>query len=154
LLNAHLDARMENPEQRKYAPGFLDHVFAARADLLAAALTIWRRGRQSKPKPGKPLGSYEVWAQWCRDPLLALGLPDPVDRIAEIKAADPKRRALVAIFEQWWAAHGDLIIKAKDLADEVIKNIDDKATVRPDGSLQYSRQRVAGSLAAHVDTRV
>ena len=154
LLNAHLDARMENPEQRKYAPGFLDHVFAARADLLAAALTIWRRGRQSKPKPGKPLGSYEVWAQWCRDPLLALGLRDPVDRIAEIKAADPKRRALVAIFEQWWAAHGDLIIKAKDLADEVIKNIDDKATVRPDGSLQYSRQRVAGFLAAHVDTRV
>ena len=41
---------------------------------------------------------------------------DPVDRIAEIKAADPKRRALVATFEQWWLAHGDIILKAKDLA--------------------------------------
>ena len=94
LLNSHLDARMENPEQRKFAPGFLDHVFAERANLLAAALTIWRWGRQTQPKPGKPIGSYEVWAQWCRDPLLALGMRDPVDRLAEIKAADPKRREL------------------------------------------------------------
>jgi hypothetical protein len=36
----------------------------------------------------------------------------------------------------------------------VIKAIDDKATVRLDGALQYSRQRVAGFLAGHVDTRV
>jgi hypothetical protein len=99
LLNTHLDAQMENPEQRKFTPGFLDRIFAERANLLAAALTIWRWGRQNKPKSGKALGSYEVWAQWCRDPLLALGMRDPVDRIAEIKAADPKRRALIAIFD-------------------------------------------------------
>jgi hypothetical protein len=154
LLNTHLDARMENPEQRPFPPGFLDHVFAERANLLAAALTIWRWGRQTQPKPGKSLGSYEVWAQWCRDPLLALGMRDTVDRTDEIKAADPKRRELIGIFEQWWTRHGDIIIKAKDLADEVIKQIDDKATFRADGSLQYSRQWVASFLAAHVDTRV
>jgi hypothetical protein len=154
LLNTHLDAHMENPEQRKFAPRFLDRIFAERANLLTAALTIWRWGRQIKPKSGKPLGSYEVWAQWCRDPLLALGLRDTVDRTDEIKKADPKRRALVAIFDQWEAAHGNLIVKAKDLADEVIKSIDDKATVRADGSLQYSRQRVAGFLTGHINTRV
>src|SRR4029077_4462052 len=104
LLNVHIDARMENPEQRPFVPGFLERVFAERANLLAAALTIWRWGRQTQPKSGKPLGSYEVWAQWCRDPLLALGMRDPVDRIAEIKAADPKRRALIAVFDQWWTA--------------------------------------------------
>jgi putative DNA primase/helicase len=154
LLNTQMDARMENPEQREFVPGFLDHIFVERANLLAAALTIWRWGRHSKPKPGKALGSYEVWAQWCRDPLLALGMRDPVDRITEIKAADPKRRALVANFHQWWAAHGDLMVKAKDLAGEVIKAIDDKATVSTDGNLQYSRQRVAGFLAGHINTRV
>jgi hypothetical protein len=154
LLNTHLDAHLENPEQRKFPPGFLDRIFVERANLLAAALTIWRWGRQNKCEPGKPLGSYEVWAQWCRDPLLALGMRDPVDRIAEIKAADPKRRALVAIFDLWSAVHGDLIIKASDLGQEVIKAIDDKATVRADGGLQYSRQRVAGFLAGHVNTRV
>jgi hypothetical protein len=79
---------------------------------------------------------------------------DPVDRIAEIKAADPKRRVLAAIFDLWWATHGDIIIKANDLAVEVIKAIDDKSTVRADGSLQFSRQRVAGFLAGYVNTRV
>jgi len=154
LLNTHLDARMEAPEQRKFAPGFLDRVFAKRTTLLAAALTIWRWGRQARLEPGKPIGSYEVWAQWCRDPLLALGMRDPVDRIAEIKAADPKRRTLIGIFEQWSASHGDIILKASDLADEVIKQIDDKAVVRADGSLQYSRQRVASFLTGHANTRV
>src|SRR5262249_18147935 len=115
LLNAHLDARMEHPEQRPFQPGFLDRVFAERANLLAAALTIWRWGRQNGQKSGKSLGSYELWAQWCRDPLLALGMRDPVDRVAEIKAADPKRRAFIAIFDQWWASHEDLLLKAQDL---------------------------------------
>ena len=73
ILKTHLDARMEDPEQRKFTPGFLDSVLASRSSLLSNALTIWRWGRQTVLKPGKPLGSYEVWAQWCRDPLLMLG---------------------------------------------------------------------------------
>jgi hypothetical protein len=151
LLNTHLDAHMENPERRKFAPGFLDHVFAERANLLSAALTIWRWGRQTKLKSGgKSLGSYEVWTQWCRDPLLALGMRDPVERTDEIKAADPKRRVLVAIFDQWWAAHGDQLLKAQDLDHEVIKLIPN-ATTR-DGVI--SRQKVAGFLAMNVDARV
>ena len=154
LLNSHLDAKMEDPERRKFPPGFLDRVYAARPDLLAAALTIWRWGRQIQSKVGIPLGSYEVWAQWCRDPLLALGMRDPVDRIAEIKAADPRRRALVAIFEQWWVHHNNTIIRAKDIHQEVIKLIDDKATVKADGELQYSRQRVAQFLAVNEGTLV
>ena len=89
-LNAHLDARMEDPERRPFPPGFLDRVYAARGDLLSAALTIWRWGRQNQCQPGIPIGSYEVWAQWCRDPLVALGARDPMERIAEIKAADPE----------------------------------------------------------------
>jgi hypothetical protein len=149
LLNSHLDARMENPEQRPFPPGFLDRIFAERANLLAAALTIWRWGRQTRPKPGKPVGSFEVWAQWCRDPLLALGMRDPVDRLAEIKAADPKRRALIAIFEQWRTSHGDLLLKGQDLNHEVVSLIPGALT--RDGVI--SRQKVARFLAAHDGTR-
>ena len=101
--------------------------------------------------PGKPLGTYEVWAQWCRDPLLALGMRDPVDRIAEIKAADPKRRALIAIFEQWWTNHADELVKAQDLSHEVVGLIPGAITTR-DGTI--SRQKVARFLAAHDGTRV
>jgi hypothetical protein len=154
LLNTHLDAKMENPEQRKFAPGFLDLIFALRASLLSYALVIWRWGRHTEPKPGKALGSYETWAQWCRDPLLALGMPDPVERVDEIKAADPRRRELVAVFEIWWAIHGDMAITTSDLAPEVIQQIDAKATRKPDGSLQFSRQRVANFLSSHAGTRI
>jgi hypothetical protein len=149
ILVTDIDAGMADPEARPFAPGFLDRVFDARAELLAHALTIWRWGRQNEQRPGKPLGNYETWAQWCRDPLLALGCRDPVDRIAEIKAADPRRRALVAIFDAWWACHGDAAMKATDLAIEVLELIDQKARRNDDGSLKYNRQWVAGWLNRH-----
>jgi len=144
---------MENPEQRKFRPGFLDQVFANRNRLLSDALTIWRWGRQNKLQQGKPLGSYELWGEWCRDPLLALGCRDPVDRIDEIKAADPHRRALVEVFDTWRDKHGGSTIKAKDLDPAVIELIDPKASWKND-KLQFNRQRVARFLAAHTDTRV
>ena len=143
IVITDFDARMEDPELRNFAPGFLENIFAARAALLADALTIWRWGHQTKIKPGRPLGNYETWCKWCRDPLLALGARDPVDRIAEIKAADPRRRVLITAFDVWWAAHADTTLKASDLAPVVIEHIDEKAVRRSDGSLQFSRQRVA-----------
>jgi putative DNA primase/helicase len=146
VLKTHLDAQLEDPEQRKFAPGFLDSVLAARSALLSDALTIWRWGRQTVLKPGKPLGSFEVWAQWCRDPLIAIGVRDSVDRIAEIKAADPKRRAAVEFFDVWWAIHKDVLVKASDVSNEVIFHIDEKAHKKEDGSIQFSRQRVARFL--------
>jgi hypothetical protein len=72
IIKAGLNAQMENPEQRKFKPGFLDDILAAGVELLSAALTIWRWGCQNKLKDGMPLGSYEKWCQWCRDPLVTL----------------------------------------------------------------------------------
>jgi hypothetical protein len=154
IISTNFDAHMENPEQRKFRPGFLDEVFAGRHRLLSDALMVWRWGRQNKLEQGKPLGSYELWGEWCRDPLLALGARDPVDRIDEIKAADPQRRILVAVFDAWWEKHNDTTIKAKDLDPAVIELIDPKATWKNDGNLQFNRQRVARFLATHIDTRV
>jgi hypothetical protein len=154
IIGTNFDAHMENPEQRKFRPGFLDDVFAGRDRLLSDALTVWRWGRQNKLDRGKPLGSYELWGEWCRDPLLTLGARDPVDRIDEVKAADPQRRILIAVFDAWWEKHADATIKAKDLDPAVIELIDPKAVWKKDGNLQFNRQRVARFLAAHTDTRV
>ena len=147
----NLNARMEDPERRRFAAGFLDGVFSSRSGLLSDALTIWRWGRQRQLKPGRPLGSFERWAAWCRDPLIAFGARDSVDRVAEIKAADPRRRVLCAFFDAWWTAHGDAMLKATDLAPEVVELIDDGGH-RTDGKV--SRQRVARFLDRHSGTRV
>jgi hypothetical protein len=102
---------------------------------------------------GKPLGSYELWAQWCRDPLITLGACDPVDRLAVIKASDPKRKRILAVFEAWHAVHSSELVLVKDLDQSVIQAIDEKAGTR-DGEFRYSRQFVARWIAQHAAIRL
>jgi hypothetical protein len=121
FMVSELDARCEDPEQRPFATDFLRNIESRRAELLSATLTIWRWGRQHAAEltSGRPLGSFEQWAEWCRDPLLALGCRDPVERIDKIKSDDPHRRNIVELFETWNAEHGDEPVKAKALAEPV-----------------------------------
>jgi hypothetical protein len=156
LLNTHLDAKMENPEERNFKPGFLNDVFAQRSKLLSDLLTIWRWGRQTSGAltVGRPLGSYEIWAQWVRDPLLTLGLRDPVDRIAEIKASDPRRRTLIELFDLWYEKHEGQPVRATKLDPDIIQLIDSNARKKDDGTLQHSRQKVARFLTQHAGTRL
>jgi hypothetical protein len=89
FIACQLDARMEDPERRPFLTGFLEGIKARRGQLLADGLTIWRWGRINERDlaPGRPLGSYEIWCQWVRDPLLALGCADPVERAVALGAA-------------------------------------------------------------------
>lgn len=127
-----LDAKMENPSLRRFPMAdqdFLAEIDRRRAELLSAALTIWRFGRLNaeKLRVGRPLGSYSSWEHWVRDPLFTLGCRDPVERFEEMAAADPRRQHEVAIFTTWWERHPDQAVQAQDLHDDVKKLID------PDG---------------------
>lgn len=142
-----LDARLEDPESRSFAPGFVDDVLANRAELLGAVLTIWRWGRQKAQASahGKPFGSFEQWTAWCRDPLLALGCADPVERIAAVKAADQHRRNVVEIFAVWFEHHQDKPVKQNELADKVHYLLDPQ---------NRGRQYIAAKLEKLVGARV
>jgi len=141
-----LDACCEDPEQRPFSAGFLNRIERQRAELLTTALTIWRWGRQNRPlvPRGKPLGSFEVWAEWCRDPLLALGCRDPVERIEALKAGDPRRLRIAELFQMWWEHHRAAPIKVNQLA-EAVKNAAD-----PQGR---GRQYLATLIAGLAGTR-
>lgn len=119
FLSVDLDARCEDPEQRPFPPGFLSTISRRRRELLAAVLTIWRWGRQNRLSSGQPLGSFEQWASWCRDPLLALGCSDPVRRIGDIKRDDPRRAQVVEFFTAWHKRYGDRGIKVRELEIEL-----------------------------------
>jgi putative DNA primase/helicase len=135
VLKCNLDAKMDDPETRQFAPGFLDSISADRADILSDVLTIWRWGRQHPDLPrGRPSGSFERWAEQVRDPLLALGCQDVVARQSELKGRDPGRQATATIFEMWWEKHNSEVIKAKDIHDAICELVD---------SGKKSRQRVA-----------
>ena len=146
FIACELDARCEDPEQRKFASGLLDEIERHRAEVLAAALTIWRWSRQNPADlvHGRPLGSFEQWAEWCRDPLLALGCRDPIDRIDEMKSDDPHRRQIVELFEAWNLHHGQRPVKAAALAEPV------RALLDPHGR---GRQHIAARIMQLTGTR-
>ena len=126
FIPCELDARCEDPEGRPFPAGFLEQIERHRAELLAAVLTIWRWGRQNATGliRGKPLGSFETWAEWCRDPFVALGCRDPVERIELLKANDPRRQRIADLFRTWWQHHGPTPVKANQLAEPVSAIID------------------------------
>lgn len=145
FIVCELDAHCEDPESRSFPDGFLDGVERRRGELLTAVLTIWRWGRQNAsalPK-GKPLGSYETWGEWCRDPLVALGCCDPVERIEALKANDPRRQHVVELFGIWWEHHGDNRVTVNQLAEAV------KAVADPQNR---GRQYLARAIADKVGT--
>jgi hypothetical protein len=147
FIVVELDTHTEDAESRSFAPGFLNSIAARRAKLLTAALTILRWGRQNENAipPGRPLGNYEIWSRWVRDPLLAPGCADPVERISLIKTRDPERQRNVAMFEDWWTHHGDKPVTANELCESTQNLID---------PLGKSRQFVASALVRLAGTRV
>ena len=120
-----LDAHIEDPESRSFKTDPLDEAKERRVELLNAALTIWRWGRLNPDlRSGKPLGSFEPWCRWVRDPLLALGCMDPVDRIREGRDNDPGRQDLIEIFNEWWDHHGNKPMLAIELDHSVKELLD------------------------------
>jgi hypothetical protein len=146
FLVCELDALCEDPEARSFEDGFLGQIESRRGELLAAALAIWRWGRQNPTeiKRGRPLGSFETWCSWVRDPLMALGCKDPVERVASVKASDPRRQSIAELFQVWWQYHANSPVKADELDDAV------KAVIDPQGR---GRQYIVSYLNRHVGTR-
>jgi hypothetical protein len=141
-----LDARCEAPETRPFASGFLEEIERRRPELLAAAVTIWRYGRQnaSQLTRGRPFGSFETWCEWVRDPLLTLGCRDPVERVEIVKAQDPHRQRIAEFFRAWHHHHGDGPVRAAEL-NEAVQRIAD-----PQG---HERQYLATYLSTLDGTR-
>jgi hypothetical protein len=125
FISIDLDPKVEDPESRSFKTDLLEEVKRRRVELLAALLTIWRWGRTSDLKPGRPIGSFSQWGRWVRDPLVALGCQDPIERISESKERDGRRLATVELFEIWWEKHGDKPVAARDV-DQVVLNALDR----------------------------
>jgi putative DNA primase/helicase len=119
------DAHMDDPAQRPFQAGFLDTITANRAAILSDLVTIWRWGRQQPDLPhGLPCGSFDQWAQWVRDALIALRCKDVVNRHSDLKQRDPERQIIGDVFDKWWEKHQDNKMLADKIDDEIKKLID------------------------------
>jgi hypothetical protein len=146
FITIELDPGVEDPEARSFTTDVRKDVETRRAELLAAALTIWLWGRLQTDLPrGRSLGSFDQWSRWVRDPLLALGCRDPVERLIDAKQNDGKRQEIVAIFRAWHSRHGGTSVIASQLHSEVQLAIDPH---------RRGRQFVAAAVERLTGTRI
>ena len=146
------DPRTEDPEARPFKSDIRTKVLGRRKELLAALLTIWRWGRiDTGIKAGRPLGSFEQWSKWVRDPLLALGCQDPAERVSEAKLRDGLRQETAELFAVWWKEHRDQPIAASKLHDDVRETADPLNQGRQYLSVQTSNSHrdPPGGMGAH-----
>lgn len=138
FITIDFDARTEDPEARQFCGDIKLEVLRHRSELLIDTLTIWRWGTQSMNLvKGKPLGSFEAWSVWVRDPLIALGCQDPAERISEAKERDARRQAVRECFELWTRHHGERPMMLRELHDDIRAHLDPQGRGR-----QYLQSRV------------
>lgn len=119
-LVCRLDVNAESARGREFAiTDLASHVSAHRAELLVAALTIVRAYVVAgQPRVAQPLDSFESWSRLARDPLVWLGMADPLD--TQETETDDEVDALRAAFEAIAGNLGTHEFKARDIAGHML----------------------------------
>ena len=87
-----------------------------------------------------------------RDPLLALGCQDPVERVSEAKERDGRRQAVADLFAIWWEKHQGTPVAIRQLHDDVKQALDPHKRGRQ--YLAAQLEKLAGTrMASFVLTR-
>ena len=111
-----LDPACEIPAAREFKKQPVHEVRADRGRFVSLALTIicaWHNA--GKPNTEcKPIVTYNDWSDYCRQPLLWLGLPDPAQCIFEAMRVDPDREILGEFLQAWHDRFGQLPTLVKD----------------------------------------
>jgi hypothetical protein len=102
-LVCNLDAKMENPDQRKFELDPIARVHEDRGVYVAAVITI-ARAYAAAGQPVKdltPLVGFDGWSRVVREPLVWLDEPDPVKNMEAARIADPERAAASELVTRW-----------------------------------------------------
>jgi hypothetical protein len=115
-LTITLDPACETPAARDFHRQPVSEVRADRGRYVSLAQTIVRAWLcAGRPKTAcKTLASYSDWSDYCRQPLLWLGLPDPAACIFEAMNNDPDRELLGEFLQAWFAIFGKTPAQTKD----------------------------------------
>jgi hypothetical protein len=112
-----LDPEVERPEARPFRRNLAEYVLENRGKLVSAALTIPLAYIAAGSPPVKaPRSRFAEWDALVRNPLLWLGIADPLDTQEELRGADPAREALVSLLAAWREQFGD---SAASVADAI-----------------------------------
>lgn len=145
VVLVRLDAKMERPEQRKFARDVVDVVTERRGELITACLTIVRAyiAADCPTVDASPYGGFEGWDVWCRRPLIWLDIPDPLLSSEEVRAEDPDIALQRSLFAAWNRAFEQEAVTASDIAQRATE-----ATRGGDGQSVYSNPDLHEAMLA------
>lgn len=132
VLTINLDPACETPATRSFNKQPVSEVRANREYFVSKALTII----QAWVCAGKlitacnSIASYGNWSNYCRQPLLWLGLPDPAINIFEAMYEDPEHDILGEFLQVAYLSFGSTSITVKEMVynpyvdeDKIIRSL-------------------------------
>jgi hypothetical protein len=128
VLTIHLDPETATPATKEYAANPLTEVRQQRGLYVTAALSIIKawQAAGSPRSDVSPIASYGgVWADYCRHPLIWLGLPDPATGLLQQLAEDPDAAALGILLAEWWRAFGSAATTIRRAVDDAYQRCPD-----------------------------
>ena len=135
-LVIRLDANTEHLRERVFKiANPRRHVMERRGQMLIDALTIIKAYLLTGGKEQMPvaLPSFEDWSRLARDPLIWLGLADPV--VTQLNETDDESQPLGPIFEKLAANFGERTFTAGDMA-RVVGSLSDEKNELSDALMQ------------------
>jgi hypothetical protein len=135
-LVVRLDANTEHLRERVFKiENPRRYVMEHRAQLLVDALTIVRAYITARVDTAMPvtLPSFERWSRLARDPLIWLGMADPV--ITQLNETDDETKNVGPIFEKLAANFGERTFTAGDMA-RVVGSLSDQNNELSDALMQ------------------
>ncbi len=118
VLLADIDAKVERPELREFTFDPIEYSKAHRAELVMAALTVVRAWLVSgETARDKPLGGYREWSALVRDPLIWLGVADPVDTMEKTRLNDPRLDKLRTVIGAWRVTFAEREVTVREMTE-------------------------------------
>lgn len=106
VVTIQIDPRCQTPATIQYEHGPVEEVRCHRGRYVAAALTIiqaWRQAGMLRADVPAIATYGGAWADYCRHPLIWLGLPDPATALLDQLTHDPDADTLGRILSLWHA---------------------------------------------------
>lgn len=160
-LVCRLDAGVERPELRAIDQDLLAEVRERRREIVADMMTILGAYCDALyPDVGlAPLGGYEGWSRIVRGAIVWAGGADPCGTMKWLRADDPHRAAMLAVYTAWHAVLGPEPITCAEILARAGEDAELRAAITlvagADGALsarllgtwcRYHRDRVSGGM--------
>ncbi len=124
VLTIHIDPRCATPATMTYKNFPVEKVRKNRGKYVAAVLTIilaWRRAGAPRAAVESIVTFGGAWSDYCRHPLMWLGLPDPATSLLEQVKHDPDGDSLAGLMTEWMSVFGSSPTTVRKAVDRAVQ---------------------------------